>query len=166
MGDDQLFRHVLPLGQLRDGVSPEGLRSAAAIEKNSGVVYLLLGATSRRFRGNSAVLPALAWVLPANSRQEWQIQKRTGILSLPAFPVKWHWSAAVATRRTSDLGVGLGNRAVLAAWNRTVERLALAGNGDVVAASRMAAILARFRNRAGDFVRIDPAVGSGLREIP
>jgi len=30
----------------------------------------------------------------------------------------------------------------------------------------MAAIFARLRNRAGDFVRIDPAVRRSLREIP
>jgi len=43
---------------------------------------------------------------------------------------------------------------------------ALAGDSDVFAARRMTAILARLRHRAGDFVRIDPTVGRGLREIP
>jgi hypothetical protein len=41
---------------------------------------------------------------------------------------------------------------------------ALAGDGDVVATARSAAIFT-LGNRAGDFVRIDPAIGRGLRKI-
>jgi hypothetical protein len=50
--------------------------------------------------------------------------------------------------------------------NRTADNSALAGDGDVFAAARAVAIFVFFRNRAGDFVRINPAVGRGLREIP
>ena len=54
----------------------------------------------------------------------------------------------------------------LGAEKRAGRRLTLAGNRDVLAAGRVAAVLAGFRDRPRDFVRIDPAVGSGLCEIP
>jgi hypothetical protein len=43
---------------------------------------------------------------------------------------------------------------------------ALAGNGEVFATAGMAAIFAALRNRAGDFIGIDPAIGGGLGKIP
>jgi hypothetical protein len=43
---------------------------------------------------------------------------------------------------------------------------ALAGDGDVFATARMAAVFVFLWNRAGDLVRIDPAIGRGQREIP
>jgi hypothetical protein len=85
---------------------PEAAAGAAG-DNNLGVLYPLLGATSRRFRGTT-----VAGLEPGGG-----------------------WSA-------------------------------LAGNSDVFAAARVAAILAGFRNRTGDFVGIDPAVRRGLREIP
>ena len=43
--------------------------------------------------------------------------------------------------------------------------LALAGDGDVFAAAGTAAIFVFLRYRAGDFVRVNPAIGRGQREI-
>src|SRR4051794_20739489 len=44
--------------------------------------------------------------------------------------------------------------------------LALAGNGDVFAATGMAAALVCLGNRPGYFIRVDTPVGGGLGEIP
>lgn len=47
-----------------------------------------------------------------------------------------------------------------------VRQLALAGDGDILTASRMSAIAALFGNRSRDFVGIDSTVGYCLRKIP
>ncbi len=47
-----------------------------------------------------------------------------------------------------------------------IASLALTGNGDVFIATGMAAALAGLGNRAGNFIRVDAAVGGGLGEIP
>src|SRR3981081_2199715 len=44
--------------------------------------------------------------------------------------------------------------------------LALAGNGDVFAATGMVATLVCLGNRPGYFIRVDTPVGRGLGEIP
>ena len=49
----------------------------------------------------------------------------------------------------------------------TEKALALAGDGDVFAATvARASIAAVFRNRAGDFVGVDAAIGGGLCKFP
>src|SRR5579872_4007663 len=46
-----------------------------------------------------------------------------------------------------------------------IDSLALASNGHIFIATGMAAVFAGLGNRAGNFIRIDPAVGGGLGEI-
>lgn len=124
---------------------------------NSGVLYLLLTAASRRFSGNSAVDRPLASISPrleqANSNPKLHWNPR--LASVPSDP-------ASACGRLPQYQCPTGTRR----GNRLVATSALAGNRDVFAASRMAAIFARLRDGAGDFVRIDPSIGCGLREIP
>jgi hypothetical protein len=87
-----------------------------------------------------------------------QIQNGTGILDLPAFLSIRHWYG----RGCNDTNVEAGT--ARPEW--VAVKSALAGNGDVFAAGRMAAVFACLRHRAGDFVRIDASIGRGLREIP
>ena len=80
------------------------------------------------------------------------------ILDLPAFLPNSHPSAV--GRRNTNVQAGT------LLWQMLAGASTLAGNRDVLAAARMAAVFAGFRHGARDFVRIDPSIGRGLCEIP